>query len=78
MKNITLSLPDELLEQSRSYAQQHGTSLNELVRQLLRTQIHFRRQNPLEAFLRHTQHFSLKTKGSNWSRTDIYDRKIFS
>jgi hypothetical protein len=78
MKNITLSLPDDLLEQSRAYAQRQGTSLNELVRHLLRLQIHFHHGNPLDRFIRHTQEFSINTKSVKWSRDELYDRKILS
>lgn len=78
MKNITLSLPDELLDQSREYARRHGTSLNELVRHLLRLQIHFRQDNPLERFIGLTEEFSVDTKSIKWARADLYDRKILS
>jgi len=78
MKNITLSLPDDLLDQSREYAQRQGTSLNELVRQLLRQQIHFHRDNPLERFIRHTEQFSISTKSIKWNRAELYDRKVIS
>jgi hypothetical protein len=30
--NITLSARDELIEQAREYAKEHGTSLNQLIR----------------------------------------------
>ncbi len=30
--NITLSARDELIEQAREYAREHGTSLNQLIR----------------------------------------------
>ena len=35
MANVTLSIPDDLLRRSRSYAQARHTSLNALVRELL-------------------------------------------
>lgn len=36
MANVTLSIPDELLKRGRRYAQARGTSLNALVRELLK------------------------------------------
>ncbi|MEI6408531.1 MAG: DUF6364 family protein [Bacteroidota bacterium] len=78
MKNITLSLPEDLLDQSREYARRHGSSLNELVRQLLRQQIHFQEDDPLARFIRHTQVFSVNTKSIKWTRSEIYDRKVLS
>ncbi|MEK6230771.1 MAG: DUF6364 family protein [Luteolibacter sp.] len=35
MPNLTLSIPEDLLKNGRSYAQSRGTSLNALVRELL-------------------------------------------
>lgn len=35
MPNLTLSIPEELLKNGRSYAQARGTSLNGLIRELL-------------------------------------------
>ena len=35
MKNITLSLDDEVLEAGQQYTQRHQTTLNALVRELL-------------------------------------------
>ncbi len=37
MANLTLSIDDELLKQSRLYAVQHETSVNALVREYLET-----------------------------------------
>lgn len=36
MKNITLALDEQTLAAGRAYAQRHGTTLNSLVRDLLR------------------------------------------
>ncbi|MDH5382798.1 MAG: type II toxin-antitoxin system HicB family antitoxin [Cyclobacteriaceae bacterium] len=35
MKNITLSIPEDILRRSREYAKKHGVSLNQMVRNLL-------------------------------------------
>jgi plasmid stability protein len=34
-RNVTFSLPEELIRRARIYAAQHGTTVNALVRQLL-------------------------------------------
>ena len=39
MGNVTLSIEDELLLQSRDYAAHQGTSLNGLIRQLLKREL---------------------------------------
>jgi hypothetical protein len=36
MKNVTLSIPEELLAMSREYAARHQTTLNQLVRDMLK------------------------------------------
>ena len=36
MKNITLSIPDDLLRKAREYASRNGTSVNQIVRDQLR------------------------------------------
>lgn len=35
LKNITLSIPEELLSKSREYAASHGKSLNGMIREML-------------------------------------------
>ncbi len=78
MKNVTLSLPDDLLRKSREYASKQGTSLNELIRTLLRRQVSPEENDPIGKLIGHTQSLSIQTKGWKWNRTDIYDRKVFS
>ena len=36
MKNVTLSMPENLLEKARQYAKENGTTLNELIRTQLK------------------------------------------
>ena len=36
MKNITLSADEKLIASARAYAQAHGTTLNELIREYLK------------------------------------------
>ncbi|MCB0562022.1 MAG: hypothetical protein H6573_13525 [Lewinellaceae bacterium] len=78
MKNVTLSLPDDLLRRSREYAQQHGTSLNELIRNLLKRQVSPNESDPIQKLKNNTQRLSIQTKDWKWNRADIYDRKVFS
>jgi len=78
MKNVTLSLPDDLLRKSREYASKHGTSLNELIRTLLRRQVSPEENDPIGKLIGHTQNLSIQTKGWKLNRADIYDRKVFS
>lgn len=39
MRNVTLTMDDELIEKGREYAQRHGMSFNALIRDLLKRRI---------------------------------------
>ena len=62
MKNVTLSLPDDLLRRSREYAQQHGTSLNELIRNLLKRQVSPNESDPIQKLKNNTQRLATRQK----------------
>lgn len=78
MKNVTLSLPDDLLKKSREYAEKQGTTLNEFIRNLLRQTVNPAGNDPVQKLIGHSQRLGIQTKHWKWNRTDIYDRKIFS
>lgn len=78
MKNITLSIPEELLQKSREYAQKHGTSLNEMIRTLLIQTVTSAGMGPVQRLKDNTAWFEADTKGWKWNREELYDRKIFS
>ncbi len=73
MPNITLSIDENLLEAGRRYAQEHNTSLNALVRELLAKTVTRSSTNRLQETFRlaDKQHFS--SKGKKWKREDLYD-----
>jgi plasmid stability protein len=62
MKNVTLSIPDDLLAKSREYASKHGTSLNEFIRVLLRQAIAASEQDPVKKLIAHSQDVQIQTK----------------
>ncbi|MBX2928423.1 MAG: ribbon-helix-helix protein, CopG family [Saprospiraceae bacterium] len=78
MKNITLSIPEDLLDRSREYAEKHGTSLNEFIRALLRQTVTPPEGTPVQKLIRHTRRIKVSTKNWKWSRTELYDRQILS
>ncbi|MCK6691348.1 MAG: DUF6364 family protein [Thermoanaerobaculia bacterium] len=80
MKNVTLSIPDDLLKKSREYAEKQGTSLNEFIRLLLKQAVNQSENDPVKRLIGHSRGNRLKvnTKGWKWNRNEIYDRKIFS
>ena len=75
MSNITLSIQDDLLKAGRDYAQKHHTSLNALVRDLLKKMV---TRTPSSHWMDECfqsmdeAKVSLKKK-KKWKREDLYD-----
>lgn len=73
MPNITLSLPEEMIHQSRQYAKDHHTSLNALIRILLARTVG---QPSTEDWIKECFHIMDKAKGDShgkkWEREDLY------
>lgn len=78
MKNVTLSIPDELLKLSREYALRNGTTLNAFIRDLLRRNVMGGKQNPVDNLLDLADSIEVDTDKWKWNRNEIYDRKVFS
>jgi len=77
MPNLTISIPDHLLEKARKYAAQRGTSLNNLLREYLEELVGLNKEqlkkvlnDLLELSDRHTG------KVERWKREDLYDRQV--
>ena len=68
LKNVTLSLPEDLLLKSREYAERHGTSLNELIRTLLRQTVCPPEQDPIQKLIDHSQRLAAATTDWKWDR----------
>jgi lysophospholipase L1-like esterase len=73
MPNITLSMDDDLLEAGRKYAQEHNTSLNALVRDLLAKTVTRSSSIRLEDAFRMADKHHFSSKGKTWKREDLYD-----
>ena len=74
MKNITLSLDDEVLEAGRSYAQRHQTTLNALVRELLVKTVIADRQAAVQEMFRLMDAYPGNSGGQRWTRDELYAR----
>jgi len=72
MKNITLSLDDEVLEAGRKYAQRHQTTLNALVRELLIKTVVADRQGSVREMFRLMDAYPGNSRGERWTREDLY------
>ena len=75
--NVTLALPDRLVEQARRVAQARGMSLNEMIRQeLLRIAGH----GDQEAVLAELRQRWANPRGDSgawvWNRNELYDRPV--
>jgi len=77
MKNITLSIPDDLLIKSREYAAKHGTSLNKFIRDFLKQVVQTEDKSTIKKLLDKSDAYAIETKPYKWNRDEIYDRKVF-
>jgi hypothetical protein len=73
MRNVTLSLDDDLLKAGREYARKNNTTLNSLVRKLLAHSV----TNPARGWLEECfvlmDRAKANSRGKKWSREDLYD-----
>lgn len=72
MKNITLSIDDDLLEQGREYARSHSISLNVLVRRLLAQAVVRKESHWLDDIFRLMDEANVSSKGKHWTRDELY------
>ncbi len=73
MKNVTLSIPDDLLNKSRQYALEHNTSLNQMVRDYLSSRVMKDRKRGQESLFELMDSAEVKTNVI-WTRDDLYKR----
>lgn len=74
MKNVTLSMPDDLLTKSRDYAEKHGTTLNEMIREYLKKTVKSDRSDFIKRLELLQQQVRIKTKGVRFDRDELYER----
>ena len=72
MKNITLSLNEELLQAGREYAQRHRLSLNTLVRRLLEQHVVRSSAAWLQESFTLMDRTHADSRGKKWKRGDLY------
>ncbi|GAB6886536.1 hypothetical protein JCM13304A_00340 [Desulfothermus okinawensis JCM 13304] len=77
MPNITISIPDHLLEKARRYAAERGTSVNKLIREYLEELVGLN-TSQLKAVLNELMELSDTYKGrlDEWDREDLYEERI--
>jgi len=74
MANVTMSIDDELLKKSRKYAARHNTSLNALIRQLLKNEVESGSKEWLDECISLMDQIDVTSDGKKWTRSDLYER----
>ncbi len=74
MKNITLSIPEDLIKQGREYAAMHGTTLNALIRKLLKSTVQSGYGNKGRQILSEMDKLKSPLATIQWRRQDLYER----
>ena len=74
MKNITLSMPEDLLKKGREYAAKHGTTLNALIRKLLKSMVQSQTQSRATQILQEMEKLKSPVDSISWKREDLYER----
>ncbi len=72
MRNITLSIDDDLLEKGREYARSHNISLNALVRKLLKQAVVREESRWLDDMFKLMDRANVSSKGKRWTRDELY------
>jgi hypothetical protein len=74
MKNITLSIEDDVVANARSYAQQHGTTLNQLIRDFLRQKAQTsHKKNGIDRIFELADKYPSQLENYKFNREEIYD-----
>ena len=73
MPNITISLEDDLLKSGRQYAENHGTSVNALIRRLLEQTVRPSRSDWVEECFALMDRANAHSNGQKWSREELYN-----
>lgn len=73
MRNVTIALDEQLIDEGRRYAATQGTTLNGLIRDLLTRTVQKSRSGGLNEAFRLADELQLKSH-SKWTREDLHDR----
>lgn len=72
MKNITLSIDDEVLKAGREYARKHNVSFNALVRKLVEQTVMPSKGDWLEETFSLMDKAQADSRGEHWTRKELY------
>lgn len=75
MKNVTLAVPEDLLNKSREYARKHGTSLNQMIRDYLSTTVESNKKDfSIENIEKNLDELGVDTTQWKFNRDELYER----
>lgn len=72
MKNITLSMDEELIKAGREYAKVHHTSFNNLIRSLVQKTVKGESAQWVLDTFELMDETNASSEGQKWSREDLY------
>ncbi|UTC63096.1 hypothetical protein E4O03_09750 [Treponema sp. OMZ 792] len=72
MKNITLSLDEDILTAGQEYAKNQNISFNSLIRKLLEQTIHSQKHKWLDDTFSLMDKVSISTEKKQWTRDELY------
>jgi hypothetical protein len=72
MKNITLSIDEDILKAGREYARSHNISFNALVRKLIEQTVVSASDEWLEDTFRLMDTAEVDSAGSTWTRDELH------
>ena len=73
MKNITLSMDEQLIQKGREYAARHNTTLNALIRELLKKTVVSDSKHWVDSLILKLEEVEGHSAGRKWVREDLYD-----
>jgi plasmid stability protein len=74
MKNVTLSMDDDLLKAARAYAARHESTLNRLVRDLLSRTVETDPEAAVRELRRVWETHPVDTSKWKWNREEAHER----
>ncbi len=72
MKNITLSIDDDILQAGREYARAHNVSFNVLVRKLIEQTVVLKQSHWLDETFSLMDKANVSSGDQRWTRDELY------
>jgi glucokinase len=76
MKNLTLSIDEQLLEKARKYAAEHSTTVNQMVRDFLKDKIGNDKTCSVKSGFQIAEQAGASSGGWKFNREEIYAERM--